>query len=67
MVRLLVGATQLENNIRAYEGDKCITCGNTVRCPLLCAIVTEMAILRYEDIEVRDCGMYVPRQEVLFE
>lgn len=63
MVRLLVGATQLENNIRAYENDRCISCDNTIRCPLLCAIVTEMAIFRYEDVEVRECGMYVPKQE----
>jgi hypothetical protein len=58
MVHLIAGATLPENQVRAFESDMCITCDNVSICPLLGAIVTEVAIFRYEDVIVQDCGLY---------
>ena len=37
--------------------DKCLTCINKTACPLLKALEQECVVLRYEEIDVKECDM----------
>ena len=38
--------------------DLCNKCTNTASCPLIGALNSEVTIIRYESIEIEQCGMF---------
>lgn len=45
--------------IKTSDRDECETCKNLSICPLIKAIETVTVVLRYEEIEIVRCGMYL--------
>lgn len=47
---------KLEINTNNF--DLCYKCKNIYKCPLIQAITKEYVILHYEDIEIKECGLF---------
>ena len=45
--------------IFAEEDDKCFNCQMASQCPLFHAVSKELVVLRYANIEVSKCDMYI--------
>lgn len=45
-------------HLYAAEEDLCYLCTNLEECPLIAALKEEAVVLRYENVEVENCGMY---------
>ena len=50
-----------EIEVYAEECDICKKCHYAVDCPLIAALHNEVVILRYESIEVEQCGLFKPK------
>jgi len=57
---MYVNVDNFDNKISLYaeEEDLCYICSHVEECPLLSALQDEAVVLRYESIEVENCGMY---------
>lgn len=44
--------------VYAEEVDICYSCSHMNTCPLIAALQSEVAILKYEAVEVQDCGVF---------
>lgn len=47
-----------ELGVFVKDSDNCYTCINKNKCPLIMALQNEVAILRYDYIDVEACDMY---------
>jgi len=47
-----------EPEVYIEKDDICQTCSNARDCPLITALNSEVAILRYESIVIENCGVY---------
>ncbi len=45
--------------IFAAQDELCAKCSLRFRCPLLCAIIKEIVVMRYENIEIEVCPMFL--------
>lgn len=43
-------------NVHAEAEDLCYACTHTKSCPLVSALSAEVAILRYESVEIKECA-----------
>jgi hypothetical protein len=44
--------------IYAEEEDICYACSNMNRCPLMASLYNELVVLRYEGLDIEECGMF---------
>ncbi len=44
--------------VHTDENDLCYKCKNIYKCPLVQAFSKEYVVMRYSDIEIRDCGLF---------
>ncbi|OGI00352.1 MAG: hypothetical protein A2104_01250 [Candidatus Melainabacteria bacterium GWF2_32_7] len=49
-----------EGSLEVYteENDICYICSNMDACPLMASLQCEIAILRYDSLNVEDCGLF---------
>lgn len=41
--------------------DLCNDCKNIEKCPLICTLEDDLAVLRHERIKISECGLYKKR------
>ena len=43
------------------NSDKCFDCRNKRKCPLICCLQDDVAVLRHENVRIYDCAMFKKR------